>query len=166
VLHGQDTGSAPVEGADSAVAAAERLLDLVDQLCVESPALLIIDDLHWADTTTLSVWRRLAGSTAQRPLLLIGGMRQSPRHTDLAALHRVVDQESLLQLRPLYAAAVTDLVTELAGGRPGPGLTRLAEGAAGNPLFVTELISALDRGHSLQVADGVADTTDPAPSVA
>jgi hypothetical protein len=164
VLRGHDTGSGSAGGSDTAVAAAQRLLDLVDQLCAESPALLIVDNLHWADTTTASVWCRLARSTTQRPLLLIGGMRPVPRRPDLAALRRSVDQESLLQLQPLSEAAVTDLVTALAGGRPGPALSRLADGATGNPLYITELVSALDRGDCLLVTGGIADTTELAPT--
>ena len=41
----------------------------------------------------------------------------------------------------------------LAGGRPDDGLLRLADGAAGNPLYVTELVAALARGSSLTVTE-------------
>jgi hypothetical protein len=43
-------------------------------------------------------------------------------------------REHVLGVGPLSQEAVGELVAELAGGRPGPGLLRLAGEAAGNPL--------------------------------
>ena len=50
-------------------------------------------------------------------------------------------------------AAVADLVAALAGGKPDGNLLRLADGAAGNPLYVTELVAALARSSSLTITD-------------
>src|SRR5439155_23684858 len=45
-------------------------------------------------------------------------------------------------------------------GRPDDGLLRLAEGAAGNPLYVSELVAALARGSRLTVTEtGAAELT-------
>ena len=48
---------------------------------------------------------------------------------------------------------MADLVAALAGGRPDDGLLRLADGAAGNPLYVTELVAALARGSGLTITE-------------
>ncbi len=48
---------------------------------------------------------------------------------------------------------MTDLVAALAGGKPDDNLLRLAAGAAGNPLYVTELIAALARGSQLTITE-------------
>ena len=79
-------------------------------------------------------------------------MRPPPRE-DLLTLRRTVDDRSRLQLGGLAEPAVADLVAAVAGGRPGDGLLRLAEGAAGNPLYVTELVAALARSSSLTVTE-------------
>ena len=48
----------------------------------------------------------------------------------------------------------------LAGGRPDEKLLRLADGAAGNPLYVTELVAALARSSSVTITDaGAAELT-------
>ena len=46
---------------------------------------------------------------------------------------------------------MAELVGTLAGGRPDTGLLRLAAGAAGNPLYLTELFAALARSGGIAV---------------
>ena len=87
------------------------------------------------------------------PLLLVGMMRPVPQRDDLLALRRVVGDAARLQLTGLTEAAVADLVAALAGGRPDGNLLRLADGAAGNPLYVTELVAALARSSSLTITE-------------
>ena len=87
------------------------------------------------------------------PLLLVGMMRPVPQRDDLLALRRVVGDAARLQLTALTGEAVTGLVADLAGGQPDGNLLRLADGAAGNPLYVTELVAALARGSGLTVTE-------------
>jgi len=144
-------------GGGAAAAAAELLLALVDEVCAAAPVLLVVDDLQWADEATVGVWHRLARTVEQRALLVAGAMRPLPRRDDLKALRRGVGPRAVLRLRPLSDEAVTGLVADLAGARPGEGLRQLAAGAAGNPLYLTELVAALDRGGALTVAGGTAE---------
>ena len=92
------------------------------------------------------------------PLLLVGMMRPVPQRDDLLALRRVVSDATRLQLTALTGEAVTGLVAALAGGQPDGNLLRLAGGAAGNPLYVTELVAALARGAGLAVTEAGAAT--------
>jgi DNA-binding CsgD family transcriptional regulator/tetratricopeptide (TPR) repeat protein len=140
-------------GTDVPAMVAEQLLALVTEQCSVQPTILVIDDLQWADQASVTLWGRLARSAPQAPLLLVGTMRPVPQREDLLALRRVVDNAGRLQLEGLTVAAATDLVAVLAGGRPGGGLLRLAEGAAGNPLYLTELVAALARGSRLTVTE-------------
>ena len=53
---------------------------------------------------------------------------------------------------------MAEVVSTLAGGRPDPGLLQLAAGAAGNPLYLTELLAALARSEGITVtASGTAE---------
>jgi len=140
-------------GTDVPAMLAEQLLALVAEQCAIQPAILVVDDLQWADQASVALWGRLARSARQAALLLIGTMRPVPQREDLLALRRMVDDAARLQLTGLTGAAVADLVAVLAGGRPSGSLLRLAEGAAGNPLYVTELVAALTRGASLTITE-------------
>jgi DNA-binding NarL/FixJ family response regulator len=152
-------------GEDMTAALAEQLLALVDELCAERPTLLVVDDLQWADQASVALWERLARSARHRPLLLIGMMRPVPQREDLLALRHTADLSARLQLEALTGPQVTDLVAMLAGGQPGADLMRLADGAAGNPLYLTELVDALTRSAGLTVTGtGTAELTgDSAP---
>src|SRR4051812_14327361 len=145
-------GEVPLGGADPVAAAAEQILALVTELCAAGPVVLVVDDLQWADRPTLAVWARLARRAGELRLLLGGVPRRVPRPAELRALRRAAPLR--MTLRPLGAAAVHDFLAATVG-EPAEDLLHLAEGAAGNPLFLTELVDALRREHALRVADGV-----------
>jgi len=140
-------------GTDVPAVLAEQLLALVAEQYAVRPTILVIDDLQWADQASITLWGRLAWSARQVPLLVVGMMRPVPQRDDLVALRRVVDDADRLQLTGLTGAAAADLVAALAGGRPDGNLRRLADGAAGNPLYVTELVAALARGSQLAITE-------------
>jgi DNA-binding CsgD family transcriptional regulator/tetratricopeptide (TPR) repeat protein len=136
-------------GADVPATLAEQLLALVTEESAVRPVVLVIDDLQWADPASVTLWGRLARTARQAPLLLIGTARPVPHRDDLLALHRLAGDGGRIQLTGLAEPEVADLVAVLAGGRPDGSLLRLAEGAAGNPLYLTELVAALVRGSNL-----------------
>jgi DNA-binding CsgD family transcriptional regulator len=163
LLRGEVTAD---RGTDVSAALAEQLLALIAEQCAAQQTILVIDDLQWADQASITLWGRLARSVHRVPLLLIGMMRPVPQRDDLLALRRAADDAARLQLTGLTEAAVAELVAALVGGKPGDKLLRLADGAAGNPLYVTELVAALARSSSLTITDaGAAElTSGPAPS--
>jgi len=140
-------------GTDVPAVLAEQLLALVAEQCAVRPTILVVDDLQWADQASVILWGRLARSAQQVPLLLVGMMRPAPQRDDLLALRRVVGDDARLQLTGLTGVAAADLVAALAGGKPDDNLLRLAGGAAGNPLYLTELVAALARSSSLTVTE-------------
>ena len=153
-------GEGPADrGLDVSAAVAEQLLALITEQCQQQPAILVIDDLQWADQATLTLWGRLARALPGLPLLLVGTMRPVPQRDELLALQRAVGEAGRIQLTRLPGPATAELVAAAAGGRPGEKLSRLAEGAAGNPLYLTELVAALGRSGSLTVAGGTAELT-------
>jgi tetratricopeptide (TPR) repeat protein len=78
-------------------------------------------------------------------------MRPVPRRDDLLALRRAAGDAARIELTALSDAAVADLVADLAGGRPDGSLLLLADGAVGNPLYVTELVTALTRNSQVTI---------------
>jgi len=139
---------------DVPTALAEQLLALVEELCAIRPTVLVVDDLQWADHSSVTLWERLSRFARHLPLLLVGMMRPVPQREDLLALRHTADLAERFQLRGLPEGAVTELVGTLAGGKPDDELMHLADGAAGNPLYLTELVDALTRSSGLTISDG------------
>ena len=147
-------------GEDVPTALAEQLLALVEELCATLPTVLVVDDLQWADHSSVTVWERLSRSARHLPLLLVGMMRPVPQREDLLALRHTADLAERFQLGGLPDGSVTELVGTLAGGKPDDELMHLADGAAGNPLYLTELVDALARSSGLTISDaGAAELT-------
>ena len=164
LLHGggPGVGTAPI---DPVPAAVERLLAMVDRLCAAAPVLLVVDDLQWADEVSVSVWHRLGRAVRQLPLLLVGACRPVPRRAELVALRRglVAADAVVVGLEPLPVDESVVLAAAVAGtGSVGPALRRAVGQAAGNPLYVRELVDALGREGRLRRAGGMAELVQDA----
>jgi DNA-binding CsgD family transcriptional regulator/tetratricopeptide (TPR) repeat protein len=157
-------------GADLPAMIAEQLIALIIDETATRPVALIIDDLQWADSASVKLWSRLARTAREMPLLLVGLTRPLAQREETLALRRVVPDENRLQLTSLPPAVVAELVGTLTGGRPDPELLKLAAGAGGNPLYLTELMAALARSGGIaatssgtvQLATGTAAYSLPA----
>jgi hypothetical protein len=139
-------------GGGGSATGVEVLVTLVDERCAAVPTVLVVDDLQWADEASLAVWHQLAASIGQLRLLLIGICRPTPRRPPVDQVRAGVVRRggTVITLVPLAEANVADLVTAMVGAPPTDALRRLAGQAAGNPLYVRELIDALLRKQAAQ----------------
>ena len=94
----------------------EAVLTLVERLC-PSPMAIAVEDLHWADPSTLLVLRQLCRRLAHVPLALIGTLRPSPWSPELDRLlgEFVAHGGRHLLLGSMDPEAVVALVTEVVG---------------------------------------------------
>jgi hypothetical protein len=142
LLGGRGGGS---QAADPLLAAAERMLELVDRLCARGPLVLAAEDLHWSDEPSLRVWGRLARTVDQIPLLLVGVVRTAPQRPPVQRLRESARDAgaTVLEPGPLDPADAAKLAGQIAGAPPGPLLRAELARAGGNPLYVRALVEAL-----------------------
>ena len=135
--------------------AVEELIDRIERLTDAGPVLLGLDDLHWADSSTLLAVRWITRRLTEVPLLLVATLRPSPQAPELSQLLDDVAQSGAetIQLPALSAPDVAALVESELGLPPGPALTDAVMRAGGNPLWVVELLRSL-------VAEGLLDRGD------
>jgi len=135
---------------DASMSGVEVLLALADELCAAAPTVMVIDDLQWADEASLLVWHQLAASIDQLRLLLIATCRSDPRRPEVQQVRASLARRggALVSLGPLPEADVAALVTAMLGTPPGDTLRRLTAQAAGNPLYLRELVDALARDRA------------------
>jgi DNA-binding CsgD family transcriptional regulator/tetratricopeptide (TPR) repeat protein len=137
----------------------EAVLTLVERLCLSAPAIIAVEDLHWADPSTLLVFRQLRRRLAHLPLALVGTLRPSPWNPELDRLlgEFVAHGGCRLVLGTIGPDEVAALVTEVIGTPPGPALLQAVDGAGGNPLYVTALLRALLSEEAIRVREGRAE---------
>jgi DNA-binding SARP family transcriptional activator/tetratricopeptide (TPR) repeat protein len=140
----------------------ESIPALVERLCAMAPLVLVLDDLQWADEASVQVWQRLVESTRRLPLLLVSCVRSGHSRADLADLRSQVDSVGgkILVLLPLSYVDTESLLTRLIGGRPGRTLRRITARAAGNPLYLGEMVGSLLVDGAIEVIDGVAQVDE------
>jgi DNA-binding CsgD family transcriptional regulator/tetratricopeptide (TPR) repeat protein len=146
---------------DASVTGIEVLVALVDELCAAAPTVIVLDDLQWADDASLIVWHQLAASIDQLRLLLIGTCRPAPRRAEVRELRAAVVRRggAVVTLGPLTETDVTALVTAMLGAQPGDALRQLTAQAAGNPLYVRELVDAMVREQALEIRPATAEVS-------
>lgn len=152
---------------DPVLAGVEAALEQLDGLTRSGPAVLLVDDLQWADDASLLVLDRVSQASLQQPLLLVGAYRTTAGRPRLAELRRSMARRSatILTVDPLAPDEALVLAAHHAGGPPGPSLRQWVESAAGNPLFIREVVDALDRHGQLRKSATAVEVAPGSPSV-
>jgi class 3 adenylate cyclase/tetratricopeptide (TPR) repeat protein len=125
-----------------------RVLDalrrLVQALVERGPFVIAIEDLHWADASTLSALRQLLAEGRDSSLLFVLTARGDREAAD-ALTGAASERAEVISLEPLADDRVDELaVSLLEGGEiPGELLGRVVETAGGNPFYLSELIRSL-----------------------
>jgi len=123
-------------------------MEIVASWCHERPQVLIIEDLHWADTLTIALFERITKALPGMAMLLVATTRNVS--APVAELPHAIS----ITLQRLEAADIGPLVAAAWHPLPVPaGLAAfVADRSDGVPLFATELASLLkertDPAHS------------------
>jgi class 3 adenylate cyclase/tetratricopeptide (TPR) repeat protein len=114
---------------------------LLETLAAERPLVMLVDDLHWAESTFLEFLDHLLETTEDASLLILGSARHeiTERHSDWATGHASM----LVNLQPLSDADAGQIVEELLGSLEESVRARIALAAEGNPLYVEQIVSML-----------------------
>jgi DNA-binding CsgD family transcriptional regulator len=131
----------------------EAIAELVRRAAERQPVVLLIEDVHWADVSSLDALHYLGRAVAQNRLLLVLTYRPAEANAALRGVLTSLRRGEWLAEIPVEAlspAEVATLAGEILGGpAPDPLLDLLGARAAGVPLFVRELTIALRDGGGL-----------------
>ena len=134
----------------------------------DRPLVVVIDDLHWADTASLALWAFVAVRLQGTGLLLVGTYRPdelSPHHPLVPILATLARQPALVRigLEGLSVPEVACFVDRGWAVTPSDDLAAaLHARTEGNPFFLTELTRLLASEGTLGRADAVAAAHVPA----
>jgi ATP/maltotriose-dependent transcriptional regulator MalT len=126
----------------------ERLLGMVERLAAERPLVLAVEDLHWADRSTLDLLAFLVPSLSEAAVVLVATYRSDelgrrhPLRPWLAGLGRHASVERL-ELARLDRDELGDLLAGILGTAPAAQLVdEVLARSEGNPFFAEELLAA------------------------
>jgi DNA-binding CsgD family transcriptional regulator/tetratricopeptide (TPR) repeat protein len=159
LLRGEESHAADADGGVLEFRVCELVLEYAEDLAASQPVALVLDDLHWADPSSLVTAHRLARECGQLRLLLICALRPYPERPELRALLNSLREMGALRVDvgPLSDKASSQLATELAGAPPGRALADRLATTGGNPLFVREFIRGLMADGTMEITSGLAE---------
>jgi len=130
--------------------------DLLVALGQDSPLLLVLEDVHWADPSTLHLMRHLVRSGAEARMLLVATYRDAEAHQPAELADMLVDvgrTEGVTRIRldELSEAEIEEFVRLATGAEPAPELTETVRDlTGGNAFLVTELWRKLVESDALE----------------
>ncbi|GGM89124.1 LuxR family transcriptional regulator [Lentzea pudingi] len=103
-----------------------------DLLAALTPAVLVVDDVHWADEDTRTLLRYLAINPVEQLSVVVTGQAELPR-------------QHVITLSALDSASVVELATTLVPGLPERVLAELPAYTGGRPDLVVDAVMSLVR---------------------
>jgi DNA-binding CsgD family transcriptional regulator len=137
--------------------------DLADAIhaAAETPLAIVLEDIHWADSSTLLALRSLATARPDVPVLWVLTVRTGAGgpvvQETLSVLHRA--DAAVVQVTAMSPGAVADMVCDTVSANADASLLSLAAKAHGNPFLVGELVGGLGEEGRLSVSGGRAVAT-------
>jgi len=141
---GEPAADAPV----AQVRVFEALLALLDVLGEESPVLLVVEDVHWADSSTRGFLSFLSRTLCRERVLVVASYRSDELHRrhPLRPLLAEIGRDRytrIVELPLLRPDELAEQLEDILGEPADPALTeRLHARSGGNPLFAEELLAA------------------------
>jgi class 3 adenylate cyclase/predicted ATPase len=128
----------------------ETLVAILLELAAIRPLLLIVEDLHWVDPSTLDLLTLCIDRVATAPVLVLLTCRP-----DFAVPWTGLPQLAEIRLQRLGPAQSEEIASHVAGGKrlPPEVMQQLVERTDGIPLFIEETTKAILESDLLQQSD-------------
>src|SRR6188508_1319025 len=137
------------------------LAHAIHAAAAQTPLAIVLEDIHWADNSTLLALRSLATARPDVAVLWVltartGAGGPAVQET-LSVLHRA--NAAVLPVAAMSASAVADMVQDAVRANADASLLNLAAKAHGNPFLVRELVGGLGEEGRLNLSGGRAVAT-------
>jgi DNA-binding CsgD family transcriptional regulator len=133
-----------------------HLQDAIHAAAAETPLAIVLEDIHWADNSTLLALRSLATARLDVPVLWVLTARTGAGgpgvQETLSVLQRA--NAAFLRVAAMSPSAVADMVCDAVRANADGSLLNLAAKAHGNPFLVRELVEGLGEEGRLNVSGG------------
>lgn len=126
---------------------ADSVLECLARISAERPTVMVLEDLHWADSPSIFVLRHLARNIGRIPAVIIGTWRPGESAATDSEVEAMLADGTAAEIRlgRLDRHGVGEMLARLYPGNDFPRdfPDTLAERCGGNPLFVGELLKGM-----------------------
>jgi DNA-binding CsgD family transcriptional regulator/tetratricopeptide (TPR) repeat protein len=131
-------------GGQSAAVQAEAVVQLLGRLTGGAGAVLVIEDLHWADPDSLRLLEYAADAVDAQPVMWVLTCRDTPDSAAMQLVGRVRERRGLahVPVRQLELDEVAEMVRACRPGAQEELVARVQRSADGIPLFVEEILAS------------------------
>src|SRR6202041_4041257 len=132
----------------------QDLQDAIHAAAAQTPLAIVLEDIHWADNSTLLALRSLASARPGVAVLWVLTARTGAGgpvvQETLSALQRA--DAAVVRVAAMSPSAVADMVCDAVRANADESLLNLAAKAHGNPFLVRELVGGLGEEGRLDVS--------------
>ena len=157
-IHDSPIGKADGKGIDRLIL--KGVSKLITSIADTAPLLLILEDLHWADLSSIELFRRLFPLAESRPIAFLvtfrPGFEEITGRLNMAGVAQVPGLSVEINLQPLSDEDALQLAEHIMKGKRLSVQIEnvIKRNGAGNPYFITELL------HELRKSEGAKRSTD------
>jgi len=138
--------------------------ELLQQVCAETPLIMVLDDMQWADEASLSLLRYLLAPETKLSVSLVCMWRKEevgPTHPLTNTIEVIAQTQHVLSLElgPLGAPSIRELVDDALALEPQHAdvlSQALHAQSGGNPFFLRQLLSSMYADRQLVFDEGSA----------
>ncbi len=129
------------------------LRSFFQHIAAQGPAVMVFEDLHWADPGLLDFIGELVERSTRSPILVVTLSRPDllEHHPAWGTQHR---SSMAVRLSPLVDSEMRSMLQQYLPGVGDEVVDRIADRAAGFPLYAVELVRMLTAAGDLRAANG------------
>src|SRR5580765_5849091 len=138
--------------------------ELLERLALTRPLVLVLDDLHWADSASVELVGALLRRPPAAPVLMTLALRPRQTPERLAAAFERAQRAGELTRIELGALTALEARELLGGGVDASDATTLYEESGGNPFYLQQLARSLERASHERTASDISLTAIGVPA--
>ncbi len=138
---------------------ANRILKILKNLSGNKPVLLVLEDLHWADESSLFVLQYIARNITTERILIISTLRPNEEGEIVQKYLEKMRAEGTIydiNLKNMERSSMRAMIDELYPENlfADEFVDKIAENSDGNPLFLIEFMRNMEEDGSIEKRDG------------
>jgi tetratricopeptide (TPR) repeat protein len=138
---------------------ADEALGMIEGMAENRAVLILLEDIHWADESSIFVLNYLARNIRKDRIMMVGTLRPGEGKVAMDGLAQAIGDSaiSVMNLGGLNADSTASLVEGLYPNHrfPGQFIRKMIAQCEGNPFFATELLRELEASGSIVRSEGV-----------